>query len=310
MREFRQRFSTDKACFEYLVQSRWPDGFVCPHCNHVGGWFKEERFVYRCPNCKRDTSATAGTAMHRSKIPIQDWFWTAYMVATHTPGLSAKQLQRYLGTSSYETAWYLLQRFRRAMVNDNRSLLSGVVEADEALVGGPTKGKRGRGSIKGANKSLVLGMVEVLSYKDAAGKTKKRAGRVRLEVAKSADEETIRSFLEKNVSPGTKVKTDGWRGYSDTALLDYKHVAKVQDSPQSASQLAPHIHRVFSNLKTWLLGTHHGVESKYLQVYLDEFVFRFNRRQVPMAAFQTLLGIAATKKPVTMRKLIQGESTG
>ena len=248
--------------------------------------------------------------MHRSKIPIQDWFWAAYMMATHTPGMSAKQLQRYLGTTNYETAWYLLQRFRRGMVNDSRSLLSGTVEADEALIGGPTKGKRGRGSIKGENKSLVLGMVEVLSYKDATGKIKKRAGRVRLEVAQSADEETIRTFLERNLSLGSKVQTDGWRGYSDTALLDYKHARKVQDSPQSASRQAPHIHRVFSNLKTWLLGTHHGVEPKYLQGYLNEFVFRFNRRQVPMAAFQTLLGISSAKPPQSMLELRHPESTG
>ena len=231
-------------------------------------------------------------------------------MATHTPGMSAKQLQRYLGTTSYETAWYLLQRFRRAMVNDSRTLLSGVVEADEALIGGPTKGKRGRGATKGQNKSLVLGMVEVVSYKDPKGKPKKRAGRVRLEVAQHADEETIRNFLENNLSPGSKVQTDGWRGYSDAALLDYKHVAKAQDSPQSASRLAPHIHRVFSNLKTWLLGTHHGVEPKYLQVYLDEFVFRFNRRQVPMAAFQTLLGISSAKGHKSMRELRHPESTG
>jgi transposase-like protein len=248
--------------------------------------------------------------MHRSKVPIQDWFWAAYMMATHTPGMSAKQLQRYLGTSSYETAWYLLQRFRRAMVNEGRTLLSGTIEADEVFVGGPTRGKRGRGATAGPNKSLVLGMVEVLSYKDSNGNPKKRAGRVRLEVAKRADEETIRSFLEKNLSPGSKVQTDGWRGYSDTALLDYKHVVKVQDSPQSASRLAPHIHRVFSNLKTWLLGTHHGVDPKYLQVYLDEFVFRFNRRQVPMAAFQTLLGIGASKTHQSMTALRHPETTG
>lgn len=248
--------------------------------------------------------------MHQSKIPVQDWFWAAYMVATHTPGLSAKQLQRYLGTSSYKTAWYLLQRFRRAMVNDSRTPLDGMVEADETLIGGPAKGKKGRGVAKAENKSLVLGMVEVLSYKDTTGEARKRAGRVRLEVAKNADEKTIRDFLDKNLSPGSKVQTDGWRGYSETALLDYRHTVKVQDSPESASRLAPHIHRVFSNLKTWLLGTHHGVEPKYLQAYLDEFVFRFNRRQTPMAAFQTLLGITAAKKPSTMRKIVKGYATG
>lgn len=196
------------------------------------------------------------------------------------------------------------------MVNDSRAVLSGTVEADETLIGGPAKGKKGRGVAKGKNKSLVLGMVEVLSYKDVGGKAKKPARRVRLEVANHADEETIRIFLDKNLKPGSKVHTDGWRGYSETALLDYRHIVNFQDSPRSASRLAPHIHRVFSNLKTWLLGTPHGVEPKYLQAYLDEFVFRFNRWQTPMAAFQTLLGISSNKGHPSMRGLHYPETTG
>jgi hypothetical protein len=142
-----------------------------------------------------------------------------------------------------------MQRFRRAMVNDYRMPLGGRVEADETLIGGPAKGKKGRGVAKGQSKSLVLGMVEVLSYTDASGTAKNRAGRVRLEGVDHADEETIRVFLGKNLTPGSTVQTDGWRGDSDTALLDYRPIVKVQDSPQSASRLAPHIHRVFSNLK-------------------------------------------------------------
>ena len=125
-----------------------------------------------------------------------------------------------------------------------------------------------------------------------------------------ADEETRRIFLDNNLKSGSTVHTDGWRGYAETALLEYRHIVNVQDSPQSASRLAPHIHRVFSNLKTWLLGTHHGVEPKYRQAYLDEFVFRFNRRQTPMAAFQTLLGISSTKGPQSMRGLRYPETTG
>jgi hypothetical protein len=213
-------------------------------------------------------------------------------------------------TSSYETAWYLLQRFRRAMVNDSRSPLAGVVEADETIVGGPAKGKTGRGTTKAEHKSLVLGTVEVLSYKDKHGKNRKRAGRVRLQLAQRADAVSIEAFLRKNLALGVQVRTDGWKGYSENALKGYRHIAAVQDSPESASRLAPHIHRVFANLKTWLLGTHHGVEPKYLQGYLDEYVFRFNRRQTPMAAFQTLLGITVAKKPRTMENLRLGESTG
>lgn len=310
MREFRERFADPKACLQYLSALRWPDGFVCPKCNCAGGWLMEQRFLYRCKTCKRDSSPIVDTAMHRSKIAIQDWFWAAYVVATHTPGLSAKQLQRYLGTSCYETAWYLLQRFRRSMVNDSRAPLKGVVEADETIIGGPAKGKKGRGVAKAAHKSLVLGMVEVLSYKSKCGKKMKRAGRVRLQIAKSADEISIGSFLKTNLEAGSQVRTDGWRGYSNSALRAYHHVARIQDSPESASRLAPHIHRVFSNLKTWLVGTHHGVEPKYLQGYLNEYVFRFNRRHNPMAAFQTLLGISGTKKPLPLERMREGESTG
>lgn len=251
----------------------------------------------------------AGTILHRSKIPIQEWFWAAYLVATHTPGISAKQLQRQLGLSSYESAWYLLQRLRKGMVNEGRTLLAGLVEADETIIGGPAKGKKGRGVIQGHHTSLVIGAVEVLSHANKKGVIKEKAGRLRLELIDHADEKTIRKFLKENVLAGTLVRTDGWSGYSQAALSGYKHTARVQDSPAMAHKLAPHIHRVFSNLKTWLQGTHHGVESKYLQGYLNEYVFRFNRRQTPMAAFQTLLGIATTKKPVSLVNIRKPESS-
>lgn len=242
--------------------------------------------------------------MHRSHLSIQEWFWAAYLVATLTPGISALQLQRQLGLGCYQTAWFLLSRLRRGMVNDTRVPLSGTVEADETIVGGPVKGKKGRGVTQGSHASLVVGAVEVQSFSTSTGRTQERAGRLRLTLIQHADEKTIRQFLQRNVIPGSVVKTDGWRGYSKTALVDYVHDAKVQGSLKLALQSAPHIHRVFSNLKTWLNGTHHGVEPKYLPGYLDEFVFRFNRRRTPMAAFQTLLGIASNKPPSPLRKIV------
>jgi len=119
----------------------------------------------------------AGTTMHRSKISIQDWFAAAYHMATFTPGISALQLQRQLGLRSHDTAWYLLHRLRKGMVHDARSQLTGLIEADETLIGGPAKGKRGRGA---GHKSLVVGAVEVLVYEDKKGKRRERAGRLRL----------------------------------------------------------------------------------------------------------------------------------
>lgn len=247
----------------------------------------------------------AGTIMHRSHIPIQEWFWGAYLVTTITPGISALQLQRQLGLGSYRTAWFMLHRLRRGMVNDNRTPLLGTIEADETIIGGPVKNKRGRGVIMEATKSLVVGAVEVFTHVDKEGSQKEKAGRLRLAVIDHADEKTIGLFLRENVKSGSIIRSDGWRGYSKAALAGYTHDQRVVSSSTSkhAHQVAPHIHRVFSHLKTWLQGTHHGVEPKYLSAYLDEFVFRFNRRKTPQAAFKTLLGIAYHKKPVTLSHL-------
>lgn len=238
----------------------------------------------------------AGTTMHRSHIGIQDWFWAAYLVATHTPGFSAKQLERQLGCQ-YRTAWFMLHRLRRSMVNDLRSKLTEDVEVDETIIGGPVKGQHGRGVTSAATKTLVFGAVEVVRYTDKHDQVAERAGRIRLHIAERADEESIGRFLDQNVDDGSKIRTDGWKGYSKTALSNYQHGQSTEIRGTT------HIHRVFGNLKTWINGTHHGVDPKYLQTYLDEFTFRFNRRNTPMAAFQTLLGIATQKAPQTLTDL-------
>ena len=289
LQEFRRQFSSDGACLEYLAQSRWPEGFVCPKCGGRKYWVIREPFGYECGRCGRRTSPMSGTVMHRSHVAIQEWFWAAYLVTTHTPGLSATQLERQIGCQ-YNTAWFMLHRLRHAMVNDARSRLRGAVEADETIIGGPVRGKRGRAVTGLAMKTLVFGAVEVIAYTDKRGENVERAGRIRLATTANADEKSIGEFLVQNVVGGSIIRTDGWRGYSKTALSNYRH-------RQTPGMRASHIHRAFGNLKTWLNGTHHGVAPKYLHAYLDEFVFRFNRRNTPMAAFQTLLGIATCKSP-------------
>ncbi len=265
MREFRQRFATPQACLEYLVQSRWPDGFVCPKCLGPSAWLNSQRYVFECRTCGRQTSPTAGTLMHRSHIPVQEWFWAAYLVTTHTPGISAVQLARQLGLSSATTAWHMLHRLRKGMVNDNRSHLSGLIEADESIIGGTAKGKPGRGSTAAKHKSLLIGAVEVLPDEDKKGKRCERAGRLRLSILKNAGDHSIREFLTDNIQARSTLRTDGWRGYTNAALVGYTHRVRLVRTPERASKGAPHIHRVFSNLKAWLNGTHHGVEPKYLQ---------------------------------------------
>lgn len=302
--EFVARFNSDEACFEYLISHRWPSGFVCPKCFNEKGWWLSSHGRFECSKCHKQTSPLAGSIMHRSHLPIHLWFWSAYLVATHTPGISAMQLQRQLGLKSDETAWYLLHRLRKAMVAPKRESLSGIVEADETHIGGPAKNKKGRGVAKAENKTLIGGAVEVIAYKTKTGVEKERAGRLRLEIILSANQKNIKQFLNRNVALKSTIKTDGWLGYSEDALKGYIHDRTIQVQ-QGSSKYAPHIHQAFGNLKAWLLGTHHGVDPKYLQSYLDEFVFRFNRREHPMAAFSTLLGIASVSSPITMRNLVE-----
>jgi transposase-like protein len=189
------------------------------------------------------------------------------------------------------------------MVHDARSQLAGLIEADETFLGGPAKGKKGREVAKAEHKSLVVGAVEVLVYQDKQGKRRERAGRLRLPLIPDATEESLGTFLTQQVKTKSRIRTDGWKGYSDAALENYIHHVRIVGSPQRAHKRFPHIHKVFGNLKTWLNGTHHGVDPKYLPSYLDECVFRFNRRQSPMAAFQTRLGISLQKKPLTLKNL-------
>jgi hypothetical protein len=137
VRDFRQQFASEESCIQYLIQSRWPDGFSCPRCQHDAYWYLANRKLLVCRSCRKETSPIAGTLMHRSHVPIQEWFWAAYLVTTLTPGISALQLQRQLGLGSYRTAWFMLNRLRKGMVSDSRSRLSGIVEADETIVGGP-----------------------------------------------------------------------------------------------------------------------------------------------------------------------------
>lgn len=301
--EFAAQFHDDNVCFEYLIKSRWPDGFVCPQCESSGGWWLARYRRFECKVCHRQTSPLSGTLIHRSHLPLRIWFWAAYLVATHTPGISAVQLQRQLGISKNDTAWFLLHRLRQGMVRLNREPLSGHVEADETHVGGPAKNLRGRGVKEGVNKTLIGGVVEIQTYQNKKGEWVERAGRLRLQILRASSEREIQKFLTAHVAKHSAVRTDGWRGYSQAIMQDYKHFRNVQGTPERAKEIAPHIHRAFSNLKAWLNGIHHGVSPKYLQTYLEEFVFRFNRREHPMQAFQGLLGIVSSKSPLTLRKL-------
>jgi transposase-like protein len=299
LKEFQARFRDEPACRAYLAACRWPEGYRCGRCGHTRAFELTRRALWQCKSCGYQTSVTAGTVLHRARMPLTLWFWAAYLVTTHTPGLSALQLQRQLGIDSYETAWAMLHKLRRAMVRPDREVLKEKVEVDEAYIGGPEAGLKGGRQL--VDKVVVVGAVEVRG---------KASGRVRLQVVPDASAPSLTGFVAGNVAPGAVVLTDGWGGYAPLRSMGYRHRPKTQGrDPTRAGKILPRVHRVFGNLQTWLRGTHHGVGNQHLQVYLDEFTFRFNRRRTPMAAFQTLLGLATLRGPTTYDMLYGSEST-
>jgi transposase-like protein len=243
-------------------------------------------------------SVTAGTILHNSKTPLRVWFWAAYLMTTDKRGLSALLLQQQLGISRYETAWMMLHKLRRAMVNRGREPLHGEVEIDDTWVGGTQAGLRGSRQLKGRKAALVLVAIERRGHS---------SGRVRMEVIPDFKGPTLLEFVKRNVAEGATIFTDGLKSYDGLAAAGYQHVSKTQPIRiklrQGAKSVVPLADRAIGNLQNWLVGTYHGVSRAQLPVYLDEFVFRHNRRRTPQAAFQTLLGLGTSRSPSTYREI-------
>jgi transposase-like protein len=297
-REFVEWFPDDESCIAYLEKLRWPSGFICPVCDFASDPWHQTRGRLVCPNCRRQTSATRGTIFDKTRTPLTVWFETAWLMTTAKNGLSAKTLNRTLGTS-YRTAWSMLHRYRIAMVRSEREKLSGFVEIDESLVGGVDHGgKRGRGS----DKAIVVIAVEI--------KEPKGYGRIRMRHIPNASGDSLVPFVCDVVSSGATIQTDGWNGYNDLQQKGYVHQKKkISASDDPAHVSMPGVHRIASLLKRWILGTHQGaVRVEHLQAYLEEFTFRFNRRtsQSRGLVFRRLLEQAVVTDPIIEKKITHG----
>lgn len=225
------------------------------------------------------------------------WFEAAWLMMTSKAGTSALNLQRVLGLGSYQTAWTMLHRYRGVLVVPDRDKLAGEVEMDETMLGGKKKpGKRGRGA---EGKVLVAGAIE------RAPEGRRGFGRARLGLIPNAKAGALQDFITANVSPGSVVISDAFSSYSNAlAGSDYEHnPINVKRSGLKAHQLLPGVHRLFSLTKRWLEGTHQGrVEAEHLASYLDEFIFRFNRRTATQRGllFLRLLERAVEADPIAM----------
>ena len=298
IREFFLMFPNENTCLKYLINLRWPDGFICPMCNQHSTPWQTSRNRLACPLCKHKTTVTSDTIFEKTRTPLTTWFEAAWHVTTAKNGMSAKTLERTIGTS-YHVAWMMLQRFRVAMVNAERTKLTGTVEVDETLVGGVEHGgKRGRGT----DKNIVVIAVEV--------KEGKGFGRARMRHIPDASGNSLVPFIQDSVSPNATVVTDGWSGYSKVGDIGYtREIKNLSDSDDFAHVLMPGVHRLASLLKRWILGTHQGsVSEMHLQAYLEEFTFRFNRRKSKSRGlvFKRLIEHSILTKPVTQSDIVGG----
>ena len=309
--QFQKAFSDQADCAAFLFERRWPGGFVCPVCGkRRAAALKSRPGLYECLDCGRQTSITAGTAMHRSRLPLTTWFWAAHLMATHSNGMSARQLEDQLGVT-YKTAWLLAQKLRRSMVDPDREPLEGVVEVDQAEIPfreGDTFFEPGN-----AGKILVIGAVEVIDRDTNQAKPRRkhakyldtRSGRIRLAMIADNSAPSIEAFVKANVKRGTTLLTDGHASYP--GLTGYRHDPRVVGK-MAGHVVLPWIHRVFSLLKRWSLGTYHGLRRKHVDTYLNEFVFRYNRRFYRHVSFETLLGLAVDNEPTSYWGIIKRDN--
>lgn len=299
LEKFTSDFSDDYACAEYLARKRWRNGFKCPTCGGNRAWRLETRpWVWECKGvvvedngyqlhtgCRRQTSVISGTIMHGTHLPLRKWFLAAYLVATHSNGISALQLQAKVGIASYKSAWLLLHKLRRAMVNPDRQPLMGVVEIDETNIPyrkktDPVDGGQGRSPI---GKLVLVGAVEVVD--------KFYAGRMRMQRVQVADRAALQRFLVENTAPSTLIVTDGYSAYQRPPERTHKAHNLSAKNALPAHIVLKWVHRVFANFKRWAMGTYHGLREKHIDHYCNEFAFRWNRRRSFQTSIDGLLGI-------------------
>jgi transposase-like protein len=298
--EFQAWFRTDADCLDYLAWLRWPDGFACTKCGPQVGWrLGDGRFM--CSGCGGRTSETAGTIFDRTRTPLTVWFTACWLFATGKDGISALSLKRTLEIGSYQTAWAMLHRLRSVLVRPGRDRLSGAVEVDETYIGGLESGLSG-GRARG-KKVLTAIAVEV--------REPRGFGRCRMLPLADASAASLHPFVRDHVEPGTRLITDGWQGYRGLEQFGYEHDRRSQRAARARGEdpgeLLPAVHRVASLAKRWLLGTHQGaVDEAHLPGYLNEFVFRFNRRRSRSRGmvFYRVLELAVAHDPVRYQDLI------
>lgn len=286
--EFQDRFPDDRSCRQYLAEINWKDGFKCPNCGHTRYCHTKVEFSRKCTKCTHAESVTSGTLFHKVKFLILKAFWIVYYLSTNKKGMASTELSRKLELRQ-KTCWLFKMKVMQAMKSSGNFLLEGDVEVDEFVVGGQEEGVRGR---KNDKKKLVVVAIE----KKGRGISRAYAKEITASSAKN-----FKPFFEANISKEANIRTDGWSGYGP---LKEEFTNLTQEKSGKKGENFKPMHRWIMGFKSWLRGIHH--HSTYLQYYLDEYCYRFNRSIMDGAIFDNLLTRMVKAKPAPYLTIVGG----
>jgi len=284
---FLKDFNDDEVCLNWLIEYRYPDGILCenPKCKKYGKVTPhhriKNRMCYSCDYCGYHVYPMANTIFEKSTTPLRYWFYAIYLMSKTRCGISAKQLQRELGVT-YKTAWRMFQKIRE-MLYEKPTKKGGVVEVDETYVGGKRRGKRGRGS---ENKTAVFGIIE-------------RKGKLVAQKIADCKAGTLIPLIKENVIPEAIIYTDEFISYYKLGRIGYIHNI-INHAEQVYVLNDVHINSIegfWSLFKRGVNGVYHSVSKKYLQNYINEYVFRYNNRDNESAMFYQMMASAC--RPVS-----------
>ena len=293
--EFEKMFGTEEQCVDYIIKIKHPNGWKCSVCKNDKYWIRR-KYISICSKCHFESSILEDTIFELKKKPLMLYFRAIWNIVVQKNGTNALTIQSILGLGSYNSAWTWLHKIRRSMIRLESPKLSGTIEVDEGFLGGKTTGgKRGRGTTR----PMIITGVELKEHG--------QLGRIKMIPINDASSNSLHPFVENNIEQGSKIITDDWNGYNGIEGKGY--IREVQHLNEGDEEL-PHVHLIISLLKRWLLGTMQGSYSKkYLEYYLDEYVFRFNRRKSKHRGllFYRFMEIAVTRPPTTMKEIKENE---
>jgi transposase-like protein len=293
--KLQKEFSTHEACEMHLFRMKWPEGYRCAKCSHDQSYeIKSRKYkLFQCKQCGYQATVLVGTVMEKTHIDLNKWFLAIYLVAHDKRGISAVKLSKDIDIS-YKAAWLMLHKIRDAMgKRDSNYTLAGIVELDDAYFGAPTEGgKRGRGT----EKTQVLVALSLTQNGNPLF--------AKMEIIPNLRGSTLAAFANKSIDSGSTISTDAYRSYSAIAKENFEHKPQNYDAKENPDHLN-WLHTIVSNVKAFIAGTFHGLESKHLQAYLDEFCYRFNRRKFNGQFFNRLLSCCASTTKICYSELTQ-----